>query len=124
MNKGGADVLILDGLPITSYMEKGILMDLSDLADRLSQKGVLMNVVGNAALLSEKIYAIPARVSLPVIFGEDAKADACQNPDAFHSYLEKNPTERLFGTTTHDLAGMTLFNTFYEDLMNEQGGLG
>ncbi len=123
LNKGGADVLILDGLPITSYMEKGILMDLSDLADRLSQKGVLMNVVGNAALLSEKIYAIPARVSLPVIFGEDAKADACQNPDAFHSYLEKNPTERLFGTTTHDLAGMTLFNTFYEDLMNEQGGL-
>lgn len=123
LNGSGADILILDGLPVASYMEKGILTDISDLADRLSDKGVLMNVVGNAAALSGRIYAIPARVSLPVIFGDDAKVNACQNLDAFHEYLKQNPTERLFGTTTHDLAGMTLFNTFYSELTKDQGGL-
>lgn len=123
LSGSGADVLILDGLPAASYMEKGILTDLTDLAERLSEKGVLMNVVGNAVSLSGKTYAIPARVSLPVIFGEEAKVNACQNPDALHTYLEQNPTERLFGTTTHELAGMTLFNTFYPELLNEQGGL-
>lgn len=123
LNGGGADILILDGLPAASYMEKGILADLSELADRLSEKGVLMNVVGNAASLDGKTYAVPARVSLPMIFGDDTKVNACQNPDAFHAYLEQNPQERLFGTTTHELAGMTLFHTFYEDLKKDEGGL-
>ena len=31
LNGSGADVLMLDGLPVESYMEKGILADLSDL---------------------------------------------------------------------------------------------
>ncbi len=123
LNGGGADILILDGLPAASYMEKGVLADLSDLAGRLSQKGVLMNFVENAASLDGKTYAVPARVSLPVVFGEDAKVNACQNPDAFHTYLEQNPGERLFGTTTHELAGMTLFHTFYEDFTEDGGGL-
>ncbi len=123
LNGSGADILILDGLPVDSYMEKGILTDLSDLADRLSEKGVLMNIVGNTARLDGKTYAVPARVSLPIIFGDDTKVNACQNPEAFHAYLEQNPGERLFGTTTHELAGMTLFHTFYKELMNEKGGL-
>lgn len=123
LNGGGADILILDGLPAVSYMEKGILADLSDLAGRLSEKGVLTNVVGNAASLDGKTYAVPARVSLPMIFGDDAKVNACQNPDAFYAYLEQNPGERLFGTTTHELVGMTLFHTFYEELTEDEGGL-
>ena len=123
LNGNGADILILDGLPVSSYMEKGILADLSDLAEELYQKGVLKNVTANTANLDGKLYAIPARVSLPIIFGEDEKINACQSLDAFHTYLEQNPGERLFGTTTNDLAGMTLFNTFYEELVKEEGGL-
>ncbi len=123
LNGNGADILILDGLPVSSYMEKGILADLSDLAEELYQKGVLKNVTVNTANLDGKLYAIPARVSLPIIVGEDEKVNACQSLDAFHTYLEQNPGERLFGTTTNDLAGMTLFNTFYEELVKEEGGL-
>ena len=32
----GADVLLLDGLSAESYIEKGILADLTDLADELT----------------------------------------------------------------------------------------
>ena len=31
----GPDILVLDGLPIASYMEKGLLADLSDVLDEL-----------------------------------------------------------------------------------------
>ncbi len=122
LNGSGADILILDGLPIDSYIEKGILSDISKLGDRLSENGVLMDVIGNTASRDGKIYAVPARIGVPIIFGDEAKAEACKDPDTFHTYLEQNPGERLFGTTTHDLAGMTLLNSFYGDLMKEQGG--
>ncbi len=123
LNGGGADILLLDGLPTASYMEKGILTDLTDLGERLTEKGVLMDVVGNAAVLDGRIYGIPARVSVPVIFGDDEKVNAFQNLDSFHRYMEQNPGEELFGATTHDMTGMTLFNTFYSDLMTKEGGL-
>lgn len=123
LNGSGADVLILDGLPAASYMEKGILKDLSDLSGRLAEKGVLMEVAGNTAVRDGKIYAVPARIGVPVIFGDAAKVEAFRDFGAFHAYLEQNPGERLFGTTTHDMAGMTLFNTFYSDLVTEDGGL-
>ncbi|MEZ3486635.1 MAG: ABC transporter substrate-binding protein [Lachnospiraceae bacterium] len=121
LNGSGADVLMLDGLPVESYMEKGILADLSDLSKQLSDHGVLTDVIGNTAVVDQKVYGIPARVSVPVIFGEEGKVDACQNPDALHAYLNQNPGGRLFGATTHELAGMTLFNAFYEDLKTEKG---
>lgn len=101
LNGSGADILILDGLPIDSYIEKGILSDISKLGDRLSENGVLMDVIGNTASRDGKIYAVPARIGVPIIFGDEAKAEACKDPDTFHTYLEQNPGERLFGTTTH-----------------------
>lgn len=62
----GPDVLILDGLPVDSYMEKGVLADLSAL---LSGADLLSNVA-NTYQTDGKTYAIPARFTVPVLIGD------------------------------------------------------
>ncbi len=119
----GADVLILDGLPMESYMEKGVLADLSALAGKLEESGVLKNVTEGMAQKDGKIYAVPARVNIPVLFGTKDEIKACESIDSLRTYVQANPDKRLFGVTYHDLIGMTLFHMFYEEMKTENGGI-
>lgn len=123
LNGSGADVLLLDGLPAASYMEKGILTDLSDLAEKLSGEGVLTDVIGNAVQKDGKTYGLPARINVPVLFGTEEETNACQSLEALHNYVQQYPERTLFGKTTHDLIGMTLFHTMYNEIQGEGGGL-
>lgn len=124
LNGGGADVLLLDGLPLDSYIEKGVLSDLSDLTGDLKEKDVLMDVIGTTAQKDGKIYALPARIGIPILFGSQENMAALENLDALRSYVQSHPGEALFGKScSHDLLGMTLFNTMYEELLLEDRSL-
>lgn len=123
LNGSGADVLILDGLPIASYVEKGILSDLSGLVKKLVENGALENLIGNAVKKEGNVYGIPARVGVPICFGSDEEVNACQSLENLHQYVEAHPDRRLFGKTTHDLIGMTLFHGMYGELKEEDGSL-
>ena len=48
MAGNGPDVLILDGLPVDSYIEKGLLKDISPLIDGLSEEGKLFDNIVEA----------------------------------------------------------------------------
>lgn len=72
----GPDVLILDGMPVDSYIEKEMLADLTPLVEELrAQDGLFENVVA-AYERDGKIYEIPARFYLPVIVGEPEAVEA------------------------------------------------
>lgn len=67
----GPDVLVLDDMPMESYIEKGILKDISELLKEGKAGGnVLANIKEAYTNENEKIYGIPARVQLPVVFGK------------------------------------------------------
>lgn len=68
----GPDVLILDGLPIETYIEKGVLKDIADL---INSDGFFTNIT-NAYSDGEKLYAIPARYYIPVLAGEKGLLDS------------------------------------------------
>lgn len=65
----GPDVLILDGLPVDTYIENGMLSDMSDILKEIgSTDGLFENVTG----IYEKggsIYAVPTRFLVPVTAG-------------------------------------------------------
>lgn len=70
--KDAPDVLILDGLDYQNYVSKGILTDLSGVVDT----GLLLqNVVAPFRTQDGKLYALPARFSVPVIVGEKGDLD-------------------------------------------------
>lgn len=62
----GPDLLLLDGLSVDSYIEKGVLSDLSGLVDGLD--GLMSNLMG-AYTRDGKTYGVPARFSVPVMLG-------------------------------------------------------
>ena len=119
----GADILILDGLSYKTYMEKGVLEDVTDVAKELEQEGVLPHVIQNTAQKDGKIYAIPARIHVPLIYGTEEEVKACESLDALQDYAEKNREKKLFGYTEFDQIGMTLFHLFYPELQEEDGSL-
>lgn len=123
LNKQGADILILDGLPLDSYMKKGILADMTDLLDPLKKKGVLMDVIGNTAQKDNRTYALPARLCVPYVYGTKEERDAVSSVDALHEYMKKHPDQPLFGVTLHSFLGRTLLSAMYDEIIEKDGSV-
>lgn len=70
----GPDLLLLDGLPVRSYINKGILEDLSEVIAKISKSDGMMDNVVNAFSGDGKTYVVPARFSVPVIQAEENAA--------------------------------------------------
>ena len=66
----GPDVLVLDGMPVDSYIDKGILSDLAPMLDEKINSSELLPNVANTFRRDMTLYAIPARFSVPMIHGD------------------------------------------------------
>lgn len=64
----GPDVINLDGLPLSSFLEKGILCDLSGVIARCGE--VLTNVT-NCYAKDGKVFAMPTGFTIPAIYGPE-----------------------------------------------------
>lgn len=67
----GPDVLMMDGLPMDSYVEKGLLLDLTDLMGGLSKEVDFYDNLYQAIAKDGRIYVVPAEVYLPVVLGRE-----------------------------------------------------
>lgn len=119
LNGQGADVLILDGMPMDSYMDKGILMDLSDLKPEFESKGVLLDVVQNTAKKDGKIYALPAKIGMPIVYGNKNAIKALDSIEALDAYLKKNPDDRFFNFPFHDVSATALIAIMQDELIQD-----
>lgn len=67
----GPDVLILDDMPLASYIKKGLLLDMSAFIDGLNGEDALFGNLVDAMKNGEKLYMMPAEIYIPVIAGEE-----------------------------------------------------
>lgn len=71
LSGSGPDILMLDGINIDTYAEKGVLMDLSDIVNETDQTdGLYRNLIENIRT-DDKMYAVPAKFTIPVLFGDE-----------------------------------------------------
>ena len=75
----GPDVLLLDGLPVESYIEKGVLMDLGEALKPLLDSGAIMQNIADCYAKDGKIYTMPTRFSFPVMVGGKEALDAAKS---------------------------------------------
>ena len=76
MTGKGPDVIILDGLPVESYEEKGILKDLKPHIDSLSGDAVLLPNIVEAFDSEGSVYMMPVTFQIPMMIGrQDEIAD-------------------------------------------------
>lgn len=70
LNGEGPDILILDNMPIDTYVEKGILLDMSDIIEEVkSSDGLYENLITPFAQ-DGSVYVTPMEFQLPLIMGE------------------------------------------------------
>jgi len=82
----GPDVLVLDGLPIASYLQKGVLADIGEIMD--GAEPVLPNIRSASQTADGKLYALPVAMRIPLAYADGgasrvfsslaALADACE----------------------------------------------
>lgn len=82
-------MLILDGMPIDSYIEKGILADISDVVDEIdTQDGILPNIK-EGSKKDGKIYAMPVRFLIEIVEGDSSAVGSGSSLKKFAEMAEQ-----------------------------------
>lgn len=85
LSGSGPDVIMLDGMNIDTYAEKGVLLDLTDIVDEADQRdGLYRNLVEHMKT-DDKIYAVPTLFATPVVVG---RKDYVDNIDDYGSLAD------------------------------------
>ena len=85
----GADILVLDGLPVASYIEKGVLADITGIIAPLEEAGILQPNITNSYKVDGKMYQMPLRFSMPFIIGNQDTLSSMTSMENIASYIEK-----------------------------------
>ncbi|MCI8624440.1 MAG: hypothetical protein HFG26_12380 [Provencibacterium sp.] len=92
----GPDVLLLDGLPIDSYVEKGILADLSQTVGE-AQGDLLANIT-ETYRKDGALYAVPTRFLVPEMWGSEDFIAKAADLESMADWVEaahaENPGQR------------------------------
>lgn len=84
----GPDVIILDGMPVDNYIEKGLLMDISDVAEEIKKDSSLFENLCEVYKKDEKYYGLPSRFLLPFVEGEKQAVDAAGTVEGLASHIQ------------------------------------
>ncbi len=123
LNGKGADVLVLDGLPYRSYVEKGILEDLSDIIEPMAQSGeIYENIAESFKEAGGEIYQFPIRVSFPIVYGQTSQIDRLKSMDELLNYQKANPDQQLFARTVYENILRQMVYIYYPELVSKDTG--
>ena len=116
----GPDLLVLDGMPIDSYVEKGILADISDVVNKIDEEsGILAAVKDN--------YAIASRFSVPYMQGDakyiDAIKDITTLNEAAKATREDNPDKKSISGYSLDEMMKYLYKVYVNNFITADGKL-
>ena len=93
------DVLVLDGLPVDSYIEKGLLADISGVVGEIDSSDGLFANIKSAYERDGAYYCLPARFYPVVICGVQVALEAGTSLDTFADYVgrakEENPDQKI-----------------------------
>lgn len=124
LNKSGADVLILDGLPVDSLIEKGVLKDISNIMAPLIEDGTLAGSLAECYRQEDgKIYTMPAKYGIPILYGNQEVIDAMEDLDTLEHWLNTHKDRSVFSNVTYDELTRLFVNMYYDELFDEAGKL-
>ena len=85
----GPDIMLLDGMKIDAYAEKGVLMELSEIVNAADERdGLYRNLIDNLSG-GDQIYAIPLEFHIPVVIGQKEAVDSITDYRSMVALYEK-----------------------------------
>lgn len=123
LNGNGADVLVLDGLPAESYIEKGILEDLSGIITPMAESGAIYPNIAESFIDSDgRVCQFPVRVGIPFIYGDEAAMNQMTTLDSLRTWQEANPDKAVFPKTIYENVLRQMIYLYYPELAGNAAG--
>lgn len=124
----GPDVLVLDGMPIQSYIEKGLLADLTDVLLALKEGDGCFETIAGTYGTENGICAIVSRFGIPVIEGSQEILKEAGELSAFADAVEQlraeNPEiKAILESNSAEVLTEKLYEGYSPALMNGDGSL-
>lgn len=121
----GPDFIMLDGLPLDSYREKGVLLDISPYLMELETQETLLPNIKESFTEDGKVYMIPAAVTLPMYYAQRdnmaAVSDLSTLADLFEKLRKEHPGEELMEMYSKDMLFDALFPVSAPEWITESG---
>ena len=116
----GPDLILLDNLPIDSYIEKGLLADISDVVSEYN--GELFNGIIDSYVVNNKIYQLPLSFSIPVMIGSKEVINKVNDLesllDAVKEYDSKSENRIFENLGTPEEFIYSLYSVYENDWLN------
>lgn len=93
----GPDILVLDDLPVDSFVEKGVLVDISDIILPKINEGELYPNIMAHYKKEDKIYSVPARFIINLLCARISDGENLFTLEGLSDYMAKNQDKTLFG---------------------------
>lgn len=121
----GPDILILDGLPLESYVEKGILADLSGQINAKCQAGEFYENIVASYKSDRGIYAVPAYFGFPILAGKGAEGvtDLESLADRVEELREEYPQGSITGSYREKEVLLRLYDVCSPAFVKEDGSI-
>ena len=118
--KKGEDILVLDGLPIDSYIEKGVLEDMGSIFNPMIQSGELMGNIAKNYSKDGKVYTMPVRFALPIIYGAADAVNSADSMNQLTSYMQKNKKIPLLAPSSYQSLAAWFLLAYYDQIVNDK----
>lgn len=103
----GPDFLLLDGLPVNSYMEKGVLADLTPCLAELEKEEKILQNIRESFTADGKICMIPAAVTVSMYMTDKENMTGVSDLSSLADMMEKlrseNPGRGIMETYSEDM---------------------
>ena len=85
----GPDLILLDEMAAETYIEKGILADITDIYNKVDEEeGLLKNVAG-AYKKGKKVYAITTHFYVPVLMGKENDIESVKDLKSLENTIDR-----------------------------------
>lgn len=123
----GPDVIILDNMPLESYIEKNLLLDLSECLGSLQGEDALFENIVGAFRTDGKVYAVPCEIQLPLMAGKEKYISMAKDLGGIADMMEQlradNPEKPLLRICSEKGIMRFFAMTSAPEWINESGGL-
>ena len=118
----GPDILVTDGLPVDSYVDKSVLLDLKDIIQPKVDSGELLSTVIDSYDTSGHIFTVPTRISPYLIVGRSDTVNMAKTFDGLVEASKQTWKRSLIGEITPQDLISNFLPTELSTIITEENG--
>lgn len=123
----GPDILLMDGLNVDSYIEKGMLSDISPYLEEMQKEGLLLDNIVDAYRVDGAVYTLPAEIELLILAGDREQlagiTDLETLADAAEAVREQKPEGSIFNCYMEEVVLRMLVPNSMPAIVSEEGSI-